>query len=89
MSSVSPNGNRLDRIEATLEHVTQRLDSISHRLDSITERHEALIQSVELLAAQGREHDKRIGQLTDLMLTLTSIVRRHEDRLGRLDEGQS
>lgn len=85
-----PDSNgRMDRIEAVLEAITQRLDRL-------TARHEALTQTVELLAIEGREHDKRIAhlgeritQLTDLMLTLTSVVRRHEERLEKLEGGDA
>lgn len=74
------NHSRLDRIEAALER--------------ITERHEALAQTVEIIAGMQKENEKRfeqlserVGQVTGLMLTLTSIVRRHEERLERLEGG--
>jgi chromosome segregation ATPase len=74
------NHSRLDRIEAALER--------------IAERHEALAQTVEILAGMQKENEKRIGefservgQLTDLMLTLAAIVRRHEERLEGLEGG--
>jgi hypothetical protein len=37
--------------------------TIDERLDRLTERHEALTQSVELLALQGKETDRRIDQV--------------------------
>jgi len=35
--------------------------TIDERLERLTERHEALTQSVELMAAENRERDRRMG----------------------------
>ena len=35
--------------------------TIDQRLEKLTERHEALTQTVELIAAENRDHDKRVG----------------------------
>ena len=35
--------------------------TIDQRLEKLTERHEALTQTVELIAAENRDRDKRFG----------------------------
>jgi chromosome segregation ATPase len=59
--------------------------TIDERLDRLTERHEALTQSVELLALQGKETDRRIDQVMQAIEKLVHIVSSHEQRLDRLD----
>jgi chromosome segregation ATPase len=59
--------------------------TIDERLDRLTERHEALTQSVELLALQGKETDRRIDQVMQAIEKLVHIVNSHEQRLDRLD----
>ena len=44
-----------------------RKPTIDERLDRLTERHEALTQTVELMAAENRDRDKRLdGILTQM-----------------------
>jgi chromosome segregation ATPase len=59
--------------------------TIDERLDRLTERHEALTQSVELLALQGKETDRRIDQVMQAIEKLVHIVSSHEQRLDRLE----
>jgi len=59
--------------------------TIDERLDRLTERHEALTQSVELLALQGKETDRRIDQVMQAIEKLVHIASSHEQRLDRLD----
>ena len=40
--------------------------TIDERLEKLTERHEALTQTVELMAAEGRETSQRISALERL-----------------------
>jgi uncharacterized coiled-coil protein SlyX len=46
------------------------------RLDQLTERHEALTQTVEHLAIQGEEQNRRIEKLGDSMDRLLTILER-------------
>jgi hypothetical protein len=58
---------------------------IDKRLDRLTERHEALTQTVEHLALQGEEQNKRIDKLLTLMDGLLEITKSHDARLTRLE----
>jgi hypothetical protein len=53
----------------------------------LTERHEALTQTVEHMALQGEEQNKRIDKLVGLMETFANIVKGHERRLSGLEGG--
>jgi uncharacterized coiled-coil protein SlyX len=46
------------------------------RLDQLTEQHEALTQTVEHLAIQGEEQNRRIEKLGDSMDRLLTILER-------------
>jgi hypothetical protein len=61
--------------------------TIDERLDRLTERHEALTQTVEHIAIQGEEQNKRIDKLVGLMETFTTIVQSRERRLTGLEGG--
>ena len=65
--------------------------TIDERLEKLAERHEALAQTVELMAAEQREAarrtDERFAQLATAMTQLVEVVRRHEERLDRLEVG--
>jgi hypothetical protein len=61
--------------------------TIDERLDRLTERHEALTQTVEHMALQGEEQNKRIDKLVGLMETFANIVKGHERRLSGLEGG--
>jgi hypothetical protein len=54
--------------------------TIDERLDRLTERHEALTQTMEHLALQGEEQNKRIDKLVGLMEAFTTVVQSHERR---------
>lgn len=60
--------------------------TIDERLERLTERHEALTQSVELLARQGEEQNRRIDRMVGAIEALTQIVRNHEQRIDGLEE---
>jgi hypothetical protein len=59
--------------------------TIDERLDRLTERHEALTQTVEHMALQGEEQNKRIDKLVGLMETFPNIVKGHQRRLTGLE----
>ena len=63
--------------------------TIDERLDRLTERHEALTQTVELMAIENRERDKRWdtrhAQLVEIVEKLLHIAEIHEQRLDRLE----
>ena len=72
--------------------------TIDERLEKLAERHEALTQSVELMAAENRERDRRVmdrmlaqdrrmGEVMEAIARLLHIAEIHEHRLDRL-EGQ-
>lgn len=92
------NGNidaRLDRLTQRHEALTQTVEIIAAQMQEtdkhirrLAERHEALAGHVQILTTNQERLQERVAQLTDLMLTLTSIVRRHEDRLDNLDGGE-
>jgi hypothetical protein len=39
--------------------------TIDQRLEKLTERHEALTQTVELMAADNRQPDRRLGEVME------------------------
>jgi len=61
--------------------------SIDERLERLAERHEALTQTVELMAAENRERDRRMGEVMEAIARLLHVAEIHEPRLERL-EGQ-
>jgi hypothetical protein len=62
--------------------------SLDERLEKLTERHEALTQSVELMAAENREKDRRMGEIMEAIARLLHIAELHEQRLDRLEDNQ-
>jgi hypothetical protein len=38
---------------------------IDQRLEKLTERHEALTETVELMAAENRQRDRRLGEIME------------------------
>jgi chromosome segregation ATPase len=88
------NHSRLDRIEAALERIAERHEALTQTVEIIAgmqkeneKRIQQLSERVAQLGDRVGELTERVGQATDLMLTLTSIVRRHEERLERLEGG--
>jgi len=73
--------------------------TIDERLERLTDRHEALSQTVELLAAEGKEtgekiralailaeqNEVRAAQMMDAIRSLARAVEAHEHRLGDLE----
>jgi hypothetical protein len=67
--------------------------TIDERLERLTERHEALTQSVELMLAENRQRDKRLGEIMEGIASLVHVAEihehrldEHEGRLGNLDQ---
>jgi hypothetical protein len=61
---------------------------LDQRLERLTERHEALTQSVELMAAENRERDRRFGDIMEGLARLLHIAEIHERRLTDLEESK-
>ena len=59
--------------------------TIDERLERLAERHEALTQSVELMAVENRERDRRMGEIMEAIARLAHVAEIHEHRLGRLE----
>ncbi len=57
-------------------------------LERLKERHEALTQSVELMAAENRERDQRLGQIMEGIARLLHVAEIHENRPTRLEGGE-
>jgi hypothetical protein len=55
--------------------------TMEQRLDRLTERHEALTQTVELIAAENRERDRRMGEIVEGAARLLHVAEIHERRL--------
>ncbi len=66
--------------------------TIDERLEKLTERHEALAQTVELMAAENRERDQRLGktldQIMEAIARLLHIAEIHEQRITRLEDNR-
>jgi hypothetical protein len=60
--------------------------TIDERLEKLTERHEALTQAVELMAAENRDRDRRMGDLMEGIARLLHVAEIHEHRIERLEE---
>jgi len=61
--------------------------TIDERLEKLLERHEALAQTVELMAAENRERDRRLGQIMEAIASLVHVAEIHEQRIDRLEGG--
>ena len=59
--------------------------TIDERLERLAERHEALTQSVELMAAENREPDRRMGEVMEGIAHLLHIAEIQEHRNERLE----
>ena len=61
--------------------------TLDERLERLTERHEALTQTVELMAAENRDRDKRLdGILTQMAEGITRLLHVAEIHEPRLDQ---
>jgi hypothetical protein len=65
--------------------------TFDERIDKLTERHEALTQTVELLAAENRDRDAKLGimfgQIAESLQRLAKIAENHEHRITGLEGG--
>jgi hypothetical protein len=63
--------------------------NIEERLEKLTERHEALTQTVELMASENRDRDRRWGKTLDQIMEgiarLLHVAEIHEQRIERLE----
>jgi archaellum component FlaC len=66
--------------------------TIDERLEKLTERHEALTQTVELMALENRERDKRfdkmenrVSEIMEGIARLLHIAEIHERRIEALE----
>ena len=48
--------------------------TLDDRLERLTERHEALTQSVELMAAENRQRDRRMGEIMEGIASLLHVA---------------
>jgi prefoldin subunit 5 len=62
--------------------------TIDERLERLAERHEALTQTVELMAAENRERDKRMAEIMEAIARLVHVAEIHEHRIERLEENR-
>jgi hypothetical protein len=63
--------------------------SIDERLERLTERHEALTQTVELMAAENQQRDRRLSEIMEGLARLLHIAEIHEHRLTNLEGGDA
>jgi hypothetical protein len=59
--------------------------SIDERLERLAERHEAHTQSVELMAAENRERDRRLVEIMEGIARLLHVAEIREQRLSHLE----
>ena len=59
--------------------------TIDERLEKLTERHEALTQTVELMAAENKERDRRLVEIMEGVARLLHVAQIHEQRISRLE----
>ena len=52
--------------------------TLDERLERLTERHEALTQSVELMAIENRQRDRRLGEIMEGIASLLHVAEIHE-----------
>ncbi len=53
---------------------TDRIMTFEEGLERLKERHEALTQSVELMVAENRERDKRLGEIMEGIARLLHVA---------------
>lgn len=59
--------------------------NFDERLERLAERHEALTQTVELMAAENRERDRRMGEMMEAIARLLLVAEIREQRIERLE----
>jgi hypothetical protein len=60
--------------------------NLDERLERPTERHEALTQTVELMATENRQRDRRLGEIMEGIASLLHVAEIHEHRLDQHEE---
>ena len=60
--------------------------NLDERLERLTERHEALTQSVELMAMENRQRDRRLSEIMEGIASLLHAAEIHEQRPSRHDD---
>jgi hypothetical protein len=55
--------------------------TIDERIERLTERHEALTQTVELIVAENRQRDRRLGEIMEGIARLLHVAEIHEQRI--------
>jgi hypothetical protein len=60
--------------------------TLDERLERLAERHEALTQSVELMAMENRQRDRRLGEIMEGIASLLHVAEIHEQRLDQHDD---
>ena len=60
--------------------------TLDERLERLTERHEALTQTVELMVAENKQRDRRLGEIMEGIASLLHVAEIHEQRLDRHDD---
>jgi archaellum component FlaC len=63
--------------------------TIDERIERLVERHEALAQSVELMAAENRQRDRRMGEIMEGIARLLHVAEIHERRIPELEGGRA
>ena len=60
--------------------------TLDERLERLAERHQALTQSVELMAIENRQRDRRLGEIMEGIASLLHVAEIHEQRLDQHDD---
>ena len=79
-------------VQAPIDFVLARMYdlnmTIEERLEKLTERHESLTHSVELIALENRERDRRLVEIMEGVARLLHVAEIHEERISRLEGGR-
>jgi hypothetical protein len=60
--------------------------TIDERLERLAERHEALTQSVEMMALENKQRDRRQAEIMEGLASLVHVAEIHEHRIERLED---
>lgn len=63
--------------------------TIDERIERLTGRHEALVQTVELMVAENRQRDRRMGEIMEGIARLVHVAEIHERRITELEGGRA
>jgi chromosome segregation ATPase len=61
-------------------------EQTERRIEFIIEQQAKFVEDISRLERQSMENTANIGKLTDVMLSLTNVVQRHDDQIGALVE---